>query len=128
MVCCFAFQISASVIYSNITTDEISPAGSFYGVEGGGFEEAFNFVIPAGESYTLDELDVSLLALNDLDPSLQTMADVYLYADSAGFPGTLIESFAVQVPGVYPPMTNSITEVLSQQHPILTGGTPIGSP
>jgi hypothetical protein len=119
----FIVPASASVIYSNITADSISPAASFYGTGGSGFEEAFSFVLAAGSSYTLDEIDVALVALNDEDPSAGNIADIFLYANSSGLPGSLLESFAVQVPPVYPPTTNSFTEVDSTLHPTLTGGS-----
>jgi hypothetical protein len=51
------------------------------------------------------------------------LADIFLFTDSSGLPGSLLESFAVQVPDIFPPMTNSITKVKSKLHPILSGGS-----
>jgi len=123
LVCTVTFQASASVLFNDITTDAISPGAGFFDIGGPGFVEADSFAPPAGHSYILQELDVSLLALNDRDPSAGTIADLFLYADSSGLPGSLLESFAVQVPDIFPPMTNSITKVQSKLHPILNGGS-----
>ncbi len=119
----FTVQPFGGVIYSNITTDTINPAGAFFDVGSSGFSDAFNFSPATGQNYVLQELDVSLLALTYLDPSAGRIARISLYSDSSGLPGTLIESFAVAVPSSdISTLPHGITKVLSVLHPTLIGG------
>jgi hypothetical protein len=114
-----ATHARASVIFSNLGPGD-SLASPGIGIGFIPFTSTFNYAgiafTPAGQSYTLDSLELPLELISG-----PNVADIFVTSNAGGLPGSLLESF--HLTGALTSGTNSLVTIDSTNHPLLSAGS-----
>ncbi|MEW5986508.1 MAG: hypothetical protein AB1791_07745 [Chloroflexota bacterium] len=117
----------APVVPSDVLYDQTDNPGS-NSITSQEFEASFStfdnqaaddFVVPAGETWTIDTVYVGGVYFNGLGPT--PLVDVYFYSDSSGLPGTEVAAFADWAS--FTDASGSLTIDLSSSPAVLGEGT-----
>jgi hypothetical protein len=114
-----ATHARASVVFSNLGPGD-SLASPGIGIGFIPFTSTFNYAgiafTPAGQSYTLDNLEVPLELVSG-----PNVADIFLTNNAGGLPGSILESF--HLTAKLTSGANSLVTIDSTNHPLLSAGS-----